>query len=52
MELRVCVGLENVKAGELVIFSRTKTYGMAFLTWKRMLLGVVIFGLDRNIMTG
>lgn len=46
-----CVGLENVKAGELVIFSRTKTYGMA-LNLEEDVVGVVIFGLDRNIMTG
>jgi F0F1-type ATP synthase alpha subunit len=44
------LGLKNVKAGELVVFENN-VYGMA-LNLESELVGVVIFGSDRNVREG
>jgi len=44
------IGLKNVKAGELVVFENG-VYGMA-LNLESELVGVVIFGSDRNVREG
>jgi len=44
------IGLKNVKAGELVV-SENSIYGMA-LNLESELVGVVIFGSDRNVREG
>jgi len=44
------IGLKNVKAGELVVFENS-IYGMA-LNLESELVGVVIFGSDRNVREG